>query len=316
MNIIFFGTSVFASSLLSDLQETSYKPAYIVTQPDKVGKRNNQLLPPPVKTTALSLGYGVETIFQPNTLRDEAVCEMLASLQPDLIIVAAYGKILPQRVLDLPKYKCINVHASLLPRHRGASPIFTAIASGDKETGVSIMVMDAGMDTGPVLGMQKLTIPEDATTASLESLLSICGSEALLDILPQWIAGNLQPQEQPTEGITLTKLLTKEDGFIDWTDDAVSIERQIRASSPWPGAWTFWQEKGKRIVVHKAVVVVSSFTSPPGTVHIHDGKLLIICGKDALEIREIQIEGKPVMPTKAFLNGYQAINGTSLISVQ
>ncbi|MEI6291398.1 MAG: methionyl-tRNA formyltransferase, partial [Chloroflexota bacterium] len=226
-----------------------YSVCGVVTQPDRPSGRGMTLTPPPVKSAALGLGIPV---IQPEKLREPEALALLQAWAPDLIVVAAFGQILRQNVLDLPRYGCINIHASLLPRHRGAAPIQAAILSGDDKTGVTIMKMDAGLDTGPMLLAREIPIQADDTGGSLFEKLSSLGGELLMEALPRYLAGELKPVPQPEAGMTYFGMIKKEDGLLDPAVPAVELERKVRAFSPWPGTSIAWN--GAPLKIHKAHV--------------------------------------------------------------
>ena len=274
-----------------------YPVVGVVTQPDRPAGRGRKPTPPPVKRLALELGIPV---MQPRRLRAPEAFEQLRAWQPDLIVVAAYGQILRPNVLQLPLYGCINVHASLLPRWRGASPIQHAILHGDAETGITIMLMDEGMDTGPILAQEALPIAPDDTAGTLSPKLSALGALLLLETIPGYLTGATQPQPQPEEGVTYAPLLKKEDGRLNFTEPAAALARRVRAFNPWPGTFTEWQ--GKLLKIHRAHAAAQP---SPGT-----GEHLIVAGKPAigtgegvLVLDEVQPAGKKPMPGEVFLRG-------------
>ena len=261
------GSPDFALSTLRALHE-NYTVVGVVTQPDRAAGRGRELKPPPVKTLALELDIPV---IQPEKLRDPEAMEQLRAWSPDVIVVAAFGQILRQDVLDLPKFGCINVHASLLPRWRGAAPINAAILHGDEETGITIMKMDAGLDTGPILTQRSVRIQPDETAGSLFETLSQLGADLLLETLPGYISGEIKPSPQPEEGATYAPMLKKEDGLLDFSRPAEELERKVRAFNPWPGTYFDWD--GGRLKVHKAhtAFVFTYMFQPPGARTIYDG---------------------------------------------
>jgi methionyl-tRNA formyltransferase len=301
------GSPEFAVPILERLA-ASYSVFGVVTQPDRPAGRGSRLRPPAIKVTAQELDLPV---FQPRTLRTSDALERLQAWDPDLIVVAAFGQILPSSILDLPPRHCLNVHASLLPRWRGAAPIAAAIMAGDEVTGVTIMQMDEGLDTGPILSQREEIIRPDDTTDSLEERLSLLGAELLLDTLPPYLAGELIPQPQPEEGISLCRVLKKEDGRLDWTRTAVELDRQIRALTSWPGAFTTW--KGKRLKVLRATPLPGlEGAQPPGTVIGREDGAAVATGEGALQLVEIQLAGKRAMPVEVFLHGQQDFIGSTL----
>jgi methionyl-tRNA formyltransferase len=266
-----------------------------------------------VKRTALAHGL---TIQQPRSLRAAAAQGALAALEPDVIIVAAYGLILPLEVLALPRFGCVNVHGSLLPRHRGAAPIAAAILAGDAETGVSIMLMDEGVDTGPVLDTAAIPIAPDDTTGTLAAKLAQLGADTLLSTLPCWLAGEIAPRPQPEEGATYAPRIAKTDGLINWDEDAARIERKIRAYQPWPTAYTSWNGAPLKILRARAESVYPLPSAAPNTL---PGQIVgdkreagVVTGDGILWLEEVQPAGKKPMPVSAFLQGAPGFVGSRL----
>ncbi len=293
--IVFMGSPDFAVPTLRALA-AHYPVVGVVTQPDRPAGRGNQLTPPPVKIVAQELGM---EILQPEKLRTPEAFAQLQAWNPGLIVVAAFGQILRPNVLELPPYGCINVHASLLPRWRGAAPIQAAILAGDKETGITIMKMDAGLDTGPMLSQKAIDILPSDTGGSLFQKLSALGGELLLETLPRYLGGGLQPQPQPVDGSTYAPMLKKEDGLLDFTRPASELERLVRAFSPWPGAYMTWKDAPLKI--HKAHTQAGK--REPATHTIVDGLPAIGTADGLLVLDELQPAGKKPMPGKAFLAG-------------
>ncbi len=300
--VVFMGSPDFAVPSLEALA-AGYSIVGAVTQPDRPAGRGGTLKPPAVKEAALRLGIPV---IQPEKLRQPEALAQLQAWAPDLIIVAAFGQILRPAVLDLPPLGCINVHGSLLPRWRGAAPIQAAILAGDKETGITIMKMDPGVDTGPILSQRSITIASDETGGSLFEKMAKLGAELLVETLPRYLNGDLIPQPQPEEGATYAPMLKKEDGLLDFTQPAAALERRVRAMDPWPGAYFEWN--GAPLKVLRASV---SGEKSPGA-----GSRLTVQGRPAvgtnegiLVLEEVQPAGKKSMPGKAFLAG--ARNWTS-----
>jgi methionyl-tRNA formyltransferase len=231
---------------------------------------------------------------------------LVSSLSPDLIVVAAFGQILPPPILQLPAFGCLNVHASLLPRHRGASPIAAAILSGDRETGVTIMLMDEGLDTGPMLARRSLPIEAEDTAGALFAKLGMLGADLLRYVLPRWLAGEITPEPQDPAAATVTSVLSKEDGRIDWRQSARQVERAVRAYSPWPSAYTSWN--GLTVKVHKTHVLTGgageSGELPPGKCFLVDAELGCACGQGALALDVIQLAGKRALPTADVVRGH------------
>ena len=295
VKIVFMGSPEFAVPALRALA-AQYPIAGVVTQPDRPSGRGMTLTPPPVKVAALELGLPV---IQPEKLRAPEAFQQLQEWAPDLIVVAAFGQILRQNVLDLPRFGCVNTHASLLPRHRGAAPIQAAILTGDAQTGITIMKMDAGLDTGPMLSQRAIPIGPQDTGGSLFEKLSRLGGELLLETLPAYLAGEIVPQPQPEEGATYFGMIKKEDGLLDFSMPSAVLERKVRAFSPWPG--TFLQWNGALLKIHRAHVAPGQ--AQPG-VRLVLGSLPAVGTSDGLLVfDELQPAGKKAMLGKAFLAG-------------
>jgi methionyl-tRNA formyltransferase len=298
----------------------------VITRPDKIAGRGRQLLYSPVKQSALDHGL---PIHQPGPLRRPEALELVTTLAPDLIVVAAFGQILPPPILQLPPFGCLNVHASLLPRHRGAAPITAAILAGDGETGVTIMLMDEGLDTGPMLAKRSLPIGAEDTAGTLFEKLGQLGADLLLQTLPRWLAGEITPQPQDPAEATVTHVLSKADGLIDWAQPAQQVERAVRAYNPWPSAYTSWN--ALTLKVHKAHVLTGVLTGgesgplPPGQCFLLDAEpsasvdsvnsidstdstrgtiLGCACGQGALALDVIQLAGKRALATTEVLRGH------------
>ncbi len=294
--VVFMGSPDFAVPALKALAQ-HYPVVGVVTQPDRPAGRGRTLKPPAVKEAALLLGL---PIIQPEKLRQPEAMQQLRDWAPDLIVVAAFGQILRLELLDLPKFGCINIHGSLLPRWRGAAPIQAAILAGDVETGVTIMKMDPGVDTGPFLSRRYIPISPDDTAGTLFEKLAPLGAELLLETLPRYLSGELQPQPQPAEGVTYAPMLKKEDGLLDFSQPAIALERRVRAFTPWPGTWFEW--KGAPLKVLRARVGAQK--SPgAGSRFIVDGYPAIGTGEGLLILEEIQPAGKKPMSGKAYLAG-------------
>lgn len=281
----------------------------VVTQPDKPKGRDLKLQPTPVKKIALARNLPV---LQPERARAEAFIAQLRQLAPDLIVVVAYGQILPQAILDIPQFGCLNVHTSLLPKYRGAAPIQWAIFNGDAETGVSIMKMDAGLDTGDIASEARTPIADTDDAQTLHDRLAKLGAELLARTLPDYIAGRLAPRRQPAEGASYARKISKEDGRIEWSRPAREIWNQIRAFTPWPGAFTHYSVGGqpRLLKIWNAAVHVAPGTSRPGEV-LEAGKsgIVVACGEHALRILEAQLEGGRRMTVEKFLAGHPMIRG-------
>ena len=296
IKIVFMGSPDFSLSALRLLAE-NYQVVGVVTQPDRASGRGRELKAPPVKTLALELNIPV---IQPEKLREPEAMQQLREWNPDLIVVAAFGQLLKKEVLDLPKYGCINIHASLLPRWRGAAPINAAILAGDEETGITIMKMDVGLDTGPMLAIKKIRIRRDDTAGSVFQALSKLGANLLIETLPNYLAGNITPTPQPEEGSTYAPMLKKQDGQLDFTRPAVELERRVRAMNPWPGAWFEWN--GNVLKVARASVSEAKGLGI-GSRFTVEGRPAVMSADGALVLDEVQPAGKKAMPGKSFLSG-------------
>jgi len=301
-NIVFAGTPAFAAAHLDALIKAGIRPSCVYTQPDRPAGRGRKLKPSDVKQVALAAGIEVR---QPKSLRDAEQQQLLADLAPDIMIVVAYGLILPKEILEIPKHGCINVHASLLPRWRGAAPIHRAIEAGDNETGVTIMQMDIGLDTGDMLITKKIAIDETATSASLHDQLIPAGQQALIETITAVMEGTLKPISQDNDRATYAHKLEKSESNINWQLSAVEIDRKIRAFTPWPGSQT---KLGEQVIKIKATIDASdnSATQSPGTILSSDKNgLLVQCGTGTLLITGIQFPGKRMTEVAALINSNQ-----------
>jgi len=305
--VLFMGTPDFAVPTLRALVEGGYTLVGVVTQPDRPAGRGRALLASPVKQYAQAQGLDV---WQPTTLRAPAAVAEIAARRPDVIVVAAFGMILRADVLALPPYGCLNVHASLLPRHRGASPIAAAILAGDAVTGCTIMRMDEGLDTGPILAQATLDIRADDTTTSLGARLATLGADLLVAVLPMWLEGAITAQPQPAAGATFCRPIRKEEGQIDWSLPAVAIERMVRAYTPWPGAFTFWE--GQLLKITRAGVAEG--VAEPGRVLAYGGSAVAAVGTGGglLVLEEVQPAGRRPLPIRDFLAGRRSFLGARL----
>jgi len=294
--IVFMGSPEFALPVLKVLT-INYNVVGVVTQPDRPSGRGRNLKAPPVKDLALESGLHV---IQPPQLRQPEVMERLNIWDPDLIVVAAFGQILPPLVLDLPKFGSINVHASLLPRWRGAAPIHAAILHGDDQTGITIMKMDPGLDTGPILSQQTIIISSNDTSGSLSPRLAELGADLLIKTIPEYLAGEIKPKPQDDTLATYAPLIKKSDAELNFNDPAVSLERRIRAFNPWPGAFIKWQ--GNIMKIHRARTV-RGYLVEPGETTIFEGLPAIGTIDGLLVLEEVQPAGKRAMPAEVFLHG-------------
>ena len=322
MRIVFMGTPDFSVPALKALVEAGHQVIAVVTQPDKPKGRGKEVQMTPVKIQAME--YGIP-VYQPAKVREASFVEVLQGMEADVYVVIAFGQLLPKAVLELPKYGCINIHASLLPKYRGAAPIQWCVIDGERETGITTMMMDVGLDTGDMLEKTVIPIEEKETGGSLHDKLSLAGGALILSTLKKLEEGTLVRTPQTDEGTCYAKMLTKSLGDIDWNQSAVSIERLIRGLNPWPSAYTLWN--GKTIKIWSADVTTgreaAAFLSEsgvpsetgitPGTVVCSDKHSLVVCtGDGLLSVRELQMEGKKRMDTAAFLRGYTIEEGTNL----
>ncbi len=299
MKIVFMGTPDFAVSTLESLIKGGHEVIAAVTQPDKPKGRGKAVLMTPVKEKALE--YDIP-VYQPVKARDPEFVELLQGMDPDVIVVVAFGQILPKSILDIPKYGCVNVHASLLPKYRGAAPIQWAVIDGEEKSGVTTMLMDEGLDTGDMLEKAEIVLDEKETGGSLFDKLSTLGGELILSTLEKMENGTITRTPQGESDTSYAKMLKKSMGEIDWTMDAVKIERLIRGLNPWPSAYT--SLKGKTVKIWSADVVEGKGNGNPGCVTVTKDKLLVECGEGFLSVTELQLEGKKRMDTAAFLRGF------------
>lgn len=308
MKVVFMGTPDFAVGTLEAIIEAGHEVLLVVTQPDKPKGRSGALQFPPVKECAVA--HGIE-VFQPTKIRLEENVEFLRKYDADIFVVAAFGQILPKSILDMPKYGCINVHASLLPKYRGAAPIQWAVINGDPVTGVTIQQMDIGVDTGDIIVTKELAIADDETGGGLFDKLAVVGAEACLEAMEQIANGTATRTPQNHEEATHVSMISKEFGNIDWNKSAVEIERLIRGLNPWPSAYTKLDEKTFKI--WKASVNPENSSEKPGCVcKITKDGLTVQTGDGMLSLLEVQLEGKKRMEAGAFLRGYQVAEGTLL----
>lgn len=293
------GSPDFALPALRLLAQT-YRVVGVVTQPDRASGRGRELKAPPVKLLAQEL---IIPVIQPERLREPEAMAQLKAWNPDLIVVAAFGQILKKDVLELPQHGCINVHASLLPRWRGAAPINAAILAGDEETGVTIMKMDVGLDTGPMLAKRSLRIKPDDTTGSLIGALSTLGADLLIETLPGYIDGKVTLKPQPEDGVTYAPMLKKEDGRLDFEKPAVELERRIRAMNPWPGAWFEWNGAPLKVLKARTDILFTYMNQTPGNRLVSGNEPVVATSNGFLFLEEVQPPGKKQMSGKSFLAG-------------
>jgi len=312
--LIFMGTANLAAEVLRVLcRQPDLQILAVISQPDKPKGRDLKTAPTPVKTVALEHQL---TVLQPERARDPQFIEQLRALAPDLIVVAAYGQILPQALLDIPRHGCLNVHTSLLPRHRGAAPIQWAIMEGDVATGVTIMKMDAGLDTGAMLATVTTAIADDDNAQTLHDRLAGLGAELLVKTIPDYVAGKIIPQPQPAEGVTYARKISKEDGALDWSQPARSLWNRIRAFTPWPGAFTFLPGEARPMLVKIwRAEVDSAHSGSPGEILAADKQgVVVACGDQSLRVHELQREGGRRLAAQEFLSGHPLQPGQRFVA--
>lgn len=307
MRLVFMGTPHFAVAPLNNLVLNNYEVAAVYTKKDKPTGRGQELSFSPVKQAALSLGLKV---LQPGSLRKPEARNELAALAPDVIVVAAFGQILPPEVLNIPRYGCINIHPSLLPRHRGAAPVVSTILAGDRWGGVSVMRMDEGLDTGPVIAQAQVLLRDEDQTGSLSDKLSLISAQMLCDILPCWVKGEIAPRPQDDALATYFKPIEKEAGEVDWNLPAEDIWRQVRAYQPWPGSFTRFGAKSFKILEASPVACIAP--GGVGTVVSINRGCGVVTGCGILELLRIQIEGKQAMSAADFIRGQRNFIGSVL----
>jgi methionyl-tRNA formyltransferase len=303
------GTPAFAVPALERLASDGHQLVAVYTQPDKPAGRGRALTPPPLKQRALALGLAVR---QPPTLRRAGEVEALKALAPQAIVVAAYGKLLPPEVLAIPPLGCLNIHPSLLPRHRGPAPVTAALLAGDATTGVTIMLLDEGMDTGPILAQQEVAIGPEETAGELLARLAPVGADLLADVIVRWVAGQIKPRRQDDKLATASRLLSREEGELDWTCPAEELARRVRALQPWPGTYTRWQGRVLKVLAVRPRTEISS--PGPGVVMVRDGACLTGTGDACLELLGVQLEGRQPLGMAEFLRGQPAFVGARLPS--
>jgi len=312
LKTIFMGTPEFAERILSALLEKNYNIVSVYTQPDKKVGRKHILEKSPVKITAEKNNIPV---FTPSRLDHEALTEM-EKQKPDLILVAAYGKILPKAVLDFPEFGAINVHASLLPKYRGASPIQNAILAGETETGATIMLMDAGIDTGDILSQRAIQIDKNETSSELSEKLAGVSADLLLETLLPWLTEKIVPQKQDASGASLCRMIKREDGKIDWNDSAKNIYNRWRAFYPWPGVFSIWERDRKtlRLKLNKIDLLNKKEEAAkiPGEVTRIGEKIVVATSRGFVILETVQLEGKPEAKIENFINGYPDFVGSVL----
>ena len=305
--IVFMGTPDFAVPVLDALTRTTHQIVGVYTRPDQPAGRGKQLHTSPIKRLAEKHGLPV---FQPLTLRKPEFVAPLRDLAPDVVIVAAYGLILPADVLAIPPRGCINTHASLLPRYRGAAPIVAAILGGERETGITLMQMDTGLDTGAILAQRAIPIAAGDTTGTLTPRLADLAAALMIEQLPGLLSGTIVPQPQDGARATVFKTIRKEDGLIDWTQPAIEIERRVRAFNPWPSAFTYWNSLQLKVL--RAQVAPAGIDGEPGRIVQAQDEIAVVTGAGALILREVQLAGKRAMSAGEFVRGQREFVGSYL----
>jgi len=308
MKVLFMGTPDIAASILKSIIESEHEVVGVVTQEDKPKGRGKSMAMPPVKELALE--HGIE-VFQPHIIKEESAIERLREFDADIFVVAAYGKILSKEILEMPRYGCINVHASLLPKYRGAAPIQWSIIDGEKLTGVTIMQMDEGLDTGNMLFKSVVEIAANDTADSLYDKLSACGASLIVSALAAIEKGDIHPVKQDNSQATYAKILDKTLGKLCFLKKSDEIERLVRGLNSWPGTYTYIN--GKMLKIWEVALSDMPVNGEPGTVHsVNNGRLFVNTGDKALEIISVQLEGKKRMDVKSFLLGYKITEGEKL----
>jgi methionyl-tRNA formyltransferase len=307
MRLVFLGTPAFAVPTLEGIVAAGHDVLAVVTQPDRPRGRGQHAAAPPVKEAALSLGLPVD---QPERVRRPEAVERLRALAPDAMVVVGYGQIIPQSIIDIPRFGILNVHASLLPKYRGAGPIQWAIINGETRTGVTIMRIDAGLDTGDMLLKAETDVGPEENAIELGRRLSTMGADLLVEALRGLEAGTLVAEKQDSAQATLAPLLKKEDGRIDWTESAAAIHNRVRGLQPWPGAYTSW--RGQTLHIWRATPGPAATAAAPGSI-VGSKPLTVACGAGSLELLEVQLEGRKRLPADAFANG-QHLSENELLS--
>ncbi|MBU1146393.1 methionyl-tRNA formyltransferase [Patescibacteria group bacterium] len=303
--ILFAGSGEFGATILEKLAGSKFRPLAVITQPDKpIGRKQ---IPSPSRAKKIALEFGLETL-EPKSLKSNEAEEIIKKYEPDLIVVADYGKIIPKNILDIPKFGAINIHPSSLPRHRGATPIQHTILEGDKETGVTIILMDEQVDHGKILNQKSGIKIQNLGYIELLKNLAEVGGDLILETIPPWLAGEIKPVTQDESRATYTKILTRENGKINWQKSAEEINRQVKAFEGWPGAWCVWPEENKKLKILSAEISKQNLYDHAGQVSVSpDGEMLITTREGALKINELQLEGKAKITGQEFLRGYPKI---------
>lgn len=305
MKVLFMGTPDFAVGALEEIIKAGHEVTAVVTQPDKPKGRGKEMQISPVKACALAHNI---TVFQPERIKKPEAVEILRTYEADVFVVAAFGQILSKEILEMPKYGCVNIHASLLPKYRGAAPIQWAVIDGEKESGVTIQQMNEGVDTGDILMQETVLLDEKETGASLFDKLALCGAQLIVKTLSEMEKGTLKPVKQDDSKSTHAKMLTKEMGRLDFEEEAVVLERKIRGLNSWPSAYTYY--KGKTLKIWDADAEETEGAGECGSVcEVKKDSFVIATGKGTLRIKEVQLEGKKRMQAAAFLLGYPIEKG-------
>ena len=311
LRVVFMGTPKYAIPVLSVLLDESYDVVGVYTRPDRPAGRSTRAVPTEIKRFALDRELPV---FQPGSLRrDEEARREMASLSPDVVVVAAYGLFLPSEILGLPPLACLNVHPSLLPMYRGPSPVSAAILGGDEVSGVTIIKLDEGMDSGPIVAQRETPLGPLETTESLTTRLFDLGATLLTEVLPGWKRGDIQPLPQDDAQATVTSLLTRGDGDIDWSHPAIDIDRQVRAYFPWPGSFTRWSGRLLKIIEAAPFEQQADVSAAPGQViALPEGVGVVVTGEGLLAVRRLQLEGRRPVSVEEFLRGHRDLVGSVL----
>ena len=311
MKVVFMGSPTFALPALQSLMSSQYDIRAVYTRPDKPTGRGRQVMACPVKRFALAQGMRV---IQPESLKEPRAVEVLTALEPEIIIVAAYGQILPAAVLELPRYQCINIHPSLLPRYRGPSPVAAPILNADPVTGVTIMLIERKVDSGPILSQEELAISDEDTTGSLSQRLAVMGARKLVETIPRWVEGKIAPRRQDDSSASYTRMETKEDGLFDWNLPAIVLWRRVRAYHPWPGCYLDW--KGGRLRVMKAIALPDPEGGEAGRVvalpRTAPARVAVRTAGGLLGLISVQPEGKREMTAADFSAGHRDFTGSLL----
>ncbi len=303
------GTPAFAVPVLRKLLTDAHEIVGVYTRPDRAAGRGRKVVSTPVKRVALEHGLSVS---QPKSLRPREELQRLVELSPEVVVVAAYGLLLPKLDLEAPPHGCLNIHPSMLPRHRGASPVAATLLNGDTVAGVTIMKLDEGLDTGPIVAQRQASIGPRENAEQLTHRLFEIGADLLSEVLPDWRHGRIEARAQDETGATTASRLTKDDGEIDWTRDADHIGRQMRAYYPWPGSYTYWQGKRLKLIEAEALAGEDDSHEPGRVVGSAAGGLAVATGNGVLRLEQLQLEGRKVVGPTEFIQGYPDFVGSTL----